>query len=72
MFNKEAHKIEDSHVVNEFPDVFLYELPGLPPDREIEFTIDLAPSTVSNGTNGDEGIGNSIAINNLKFIFYIM
>jgi hypothetical protein len=28
-------------VVNEFQDVFPQELPGMPPDREIEFTIDL-------------------------------
>ena len=30
-------------MVNEFPDVFTDELPGLPPDMEIEFTTDLAP-----------------------------
>ena len=30
-------------VVREFPDVFPKELPGLPPDREIEFGIDLVP-----------------------------
>jgi hypothetical protein len=28
-------------VVREFPDVFLEELPGMPPDREVEFVIDL-------------------------------
>ena len=28
--------------VREFPDVFLEELPRMPPDREIEFYIDLA------------------------------
>ncbi|KAD6119182.1 hypothetical protein E3N88_10453 [Mikania micrantha] len=34
----------DSHpVVCEYPDVFPDELPGLPPDREIEFSIDLIP-----------------------------
>ncbi|XP_076883092.1 uncharacterized protein LOC143531730 [Bidens hawaiensis] len=34
----------DSHpVVREYPDVFPKELPGLPPEREIEFTIDLIP-----------------------------
>ncbi|XP_076943125.1 uncharacterized protein LOC143613246 [Bidens hawaiensis] len=34
----------DSHpVVCEYPDVFPEELPGLPPDREIAFTIDLIP-----------------------------
>ena len=30
-----------------FPDVFLEELPGLPPDKEIEFCIDVVPGTVS-------------------------
>jgi hypothetical protein len=34
-------RLEDIPVVNEFQDVFLQELPGMPPDREIEFTIDL-------------------------------
>ncbi|XP_038974723.1 uncharacterized protein LOC120105985 [Phoenix dactylifera] len=34
-------KIEDIPIVNEFSDVFFEELSGLPPDREIEFTIDL-------------------------------
>jgi hypothetical protein len=32
-------------VVSEFPDVFPEELPGMPPDREIEFVIELMPST---------------------------
>ena len=32
-------------VVNEFVDVFFEDLPGLPPDREIEFEIELAPGT---------------------------
>ena len=32
-------------VVCEFPDVFPEELPGLPPDREIEFCIDVVPGT---------------------------
>jgi hypothetical protein len=41
---KEA-KLEDIPVVNEFQDVFPKELPGIPPDREIEFTIDLIPGT---------------------------
>ncbi|KAK1650342.1 hypothetical protein QYE76_068147 [Lolium multiflorum] len=38
-------KIEEISVVNEFQDVFPKELPGMPPDREIEFTIDLIPDT---------------------------
>jgi hypothetical protein len=32
-------------VVNEFPDVFPEELPGMPPDRDIEFVIELRPGT---------------------------
>lgn len=31
--------------MNEFPDVFPKELLGLPPDREIEFSIDVVPRT---------------------------
>ena len=30
-------------MVNEFPYVFPDDLPGLPPDREVEFTIELVP-----------------------------
>jgi hypothetical protein len=32
-------------VVNEFPDYFPEELPGIPLDRDIEFVIELKPST---------------------------
>jgi hypothetical protein len=32
-------------MVNEFPDVFPMELPGTPPDRDIEFVIELKPVT---------------------------
>jgi hypothetical protein len=34
-------------VVNEFPDVFPEELPGMPPNRDIEFVIELKPGTAS-------------------------
>jgi hypothetical protein len=37
--------IEDIPVVIEFQDVFPQELPGMPPVREIEFTIELVPGT---------------------------
>ena len=37
--------LADIPVVCEFPDVFPDELPGLPPDREIEFKIELLPGT---------------------------
>ena len=43
--DKKMPKIGDDPVVNEIPDVFPDELPGLPPDREIKFAIDLAPGT---------------------------
>ncbi|KAL0551536.1 hypothetical protein IC582_010625 [Cucumis melo] len=33
-------------VVRDYSDVFLEELPGLPPQREIDFTIELEPGTV--------------------------
>jgi hypothetical protein len=32
-------------VVRDFPDIFPKELPGIPPDREVEFVIDLLPGT---------------------------
>jgi hypothetical protein len=32
-------------VVNEYPDVFPDELPGMPPNRDIEFVIELKPGT---------------------------
>lgn len=35
----------DIQVVREFSDVFPEELPGLPPDREIKFSIDLLSGT---------------------------
>ena len=38
-------KIETIPVVNEFPDVFSEDLPGLPPDRDVEFAIDVTPGT---------------------------
>jgi hypothetical protein len=31
--------------VRDFSDVFTEELPGMPPDREVEFAIDLLPGT---------------------------
>jgi hypothetical protein len=36
-------KLEDIHVVREFPDVFPDDLPGMPPERAIEFKIVLQP-----------------------------
>jgi hypothetical protein len=42
---KKAIALEDINVVREYPDVFPIELPGMPPDRDIEFLIELLPGT---------------------------
>ncbi|KAJ9553497.1 hypothetical protein OSB04_017542, partial [Centaurea solstitialis] len=36
-------QIQDIPIVREFPEVFPEELPGLPPQRQVEFHIDLVP-----------------------------
>ena len=38
-------RLEDVPVVRDFLDVFPGDLPGLPPEREIDFPIDLVPGT---------------------------
>jgi hypothetical protein len=38
-------KLEDIHVIREFPDVFPDDLPGMPPERAIKFKIELQPGT---------------------------
>jgi hypothetical protein len=40
-----AGSIEDIRVIYEYPDVFPNDLPGMPPERDIEFIIDLLPGT---------------------------
>jgi len=42
-----AEGIEHLPVVKAFADVFLEELPGMFPERELEFNIDLKPRTES-------------------------
>jgi hypothetical protein len=47
-----VNQLDASHgpevpVVSEFPDVFPEELPGMPPDRDIKFVIELMPDTTS-------------------------
>jgi hypothetical protein len=37
--------LEEIPVVYEYPDVFPDELPGIPPDRDVEFVIELEPGT---------------------------
>jgi hypothetical protein len=38
-------KLKDIPIICEYPDVFPYDLPGMPPDRDIEFVIELQPGT---------------------------
>jgi hypothetical protein len=40
-----VQEIQDISVVCEFPDVFPEDLPGLPPERDVEFVIELKPGT---------------------------
>jgi hypothetical protein len=43
--NKEADPLEVIKVVSEFPDVFPKDLPVIPPERKVEFSIELIPDT---------------------------
>jgi hypothetical protein len=43
--SKEPDSLEIIKVVSEFPDVFPEDLPGLSPERKVEFAIELLPGT---------------------------
>jgi hypothetical protein len=47
VFEAIVQEIQDISVVCEFPDVFSEDLPGLPPERDVEFVIELKPDTTS-------------------------
>jgi hypothetical protein len=40
-----AQNLKDIPVACEFPDVFPEDLPGMPPDQDVEFIIELQPCT---------------------------
>ena len=42
---KEPNSLEIIKVLSEFPDVFSVDLPGMPPERKVEFAIELLPGT---------------------------
>ncbi|GKG16948.1 hypothetical protein Tco_0361905 [Tanacetum coccineum] len=42
-YKSEKKRLEDVPIVQDFPDVFPEDLPGLPPTRQVEFQIDLIP-----------------------------
>ena len=35
--------VYDVPIVHEFPDMFLKDFPGVPPERQVDFRIDLLP-----------------------------
>jgi hypothetical protein len=35
----------DIRTISKYPDIFPEELPGMPPDREIEFVIEIVPGS---------------------------
>nr|GEW83129.1 hypothetical protein [Tanacetum cinerariifolium] len=39
----EKKRLEDVHIVRDFLEVFLEDFPGIPPNRQVEFQIDLIP-----------------------------
>jgi hypothetical protein len=43
--DKESNPIEAIRIISEFPNVFLEELLGMPPERKVEFAIELIPGT---------------------------
>ena len=43
--NQMSEANPQDRVVEDFPDVFPDDLPGMPPDRDIEFIIELLPGT---------------------------
>jgi hypothetical protein len=43
--SEEPDSLEIIKVVSEFPDVFPEDLPGMPPERKVEFAIELLPGT---------------------------
>ncbi|XP_070660523.1 uncharacterized protein [Malus domestica] len=45
------NSVEEVGVVRHYPDVFLDDLPGLPPDRDVEFSIDLLPGFIQPGAS---------------------
>ena len=42
---RDVPSIDSVPIVNEFQDVFLEDLPGIHPEREIGFSVDLDPNT---------------------------
>jgi hypothetical protein len=54
-------KLGDIPIVCEYPDVFPDDLPGMPPDRDIEFIIELQPGTAPISKRSDRVPPNELA-----------
>ncbi|XP_073061840.1 uncharacterized protein [Primulina eburnea] len=46
-------QLQDIDVVQDYPDVFEEDVPGLPPDQEVEFVIDLIPDALSRKSSSE-------------------
>nr|GEV29804.1 hypothetical protein [Tanacetum cinerariifolium] len=51
VLRSDEKRLEDIPVVKEFSDIFLEDLPGLPPVRQVEFQIDLIPRAAPKNKN---------------------
>ena len=56
-------------MVCDFPDVFQAELLGMPPDRAVEFFIDLEPGTSPTSNQPYKNYCNNLMILDTKIIF---
>jgi hypothetical protein len=45
VYQLKEKSLEHIRIVSEYPDIFSEELPGMPPDHDIEFSIELLPGT---------------------------
>ena len=64
LYNIDKLKLEDIPVLKEYSDVFLEEISGLPPERELDFTIELVPGAVPSSKNPYQM--NILELNELK------
>ncbi|GJS46884.1 putative reverse transcriptase domain-containing protein [Tanacetum coccineum] len=53
----EKKRLEDVPIVQDFPEVFPEDLPGLPPTRQVEFQIDLVPEQARARRASEDNIG---------------
>ena len=62
--NEDKLKLEDITILRGYSDVFPEEILGLPPKRELEFTIELVPSAVPSSKSPNRM--NILELNKLK------